>query len=133
MDQTASQINELAASTANVSASGLEQVETLREKMEEHERIIQKMEGIVNHFVHQTEEILSIVELIQSFSEQTNLLALNASIEAARAGEYGKGFSVVAENIQSAVQKIKESGAHATEEMTKKAALVLGWTGKSQQ
>ncbi|MDE6625138.1 MAG: hypothetical protein K2K56_02070 [Lachnospiraceae bacterium] len=47
--------------------------------------------------------VLRIKELsdaILSISSQTNLLALNASIEAARAGEAGRGFEVVAREIE---------------------------------
>ena len=50
---------------------------------------------------HLTKEINKYAEMIASFADETNLLALNASIEAARVGEQGKGFAIVATQIQS--------------------------------
>lgn len=48
----------------------------------------------VGNEIRQTTKVISDVAL------QTNILALNAGIEASRAGDYGRGFSVVAENIR---------------------------------
>ena len=64
-----------------------------------------------------SQEIGEITELISGITEQTNLLALNAAIQAASAGEAGRGFSVVAEEVQ----RLAERSADATRQI---AALV---------
>lgn len=66
-------------------------------------------------------EIQSLTESIVNIASQTNLLALNASIEAARAGEFGRGFSVVADEVgKLAEQSISTvSGIHGIVEEIK--------------
>ncbi|TCO79381.1 methyl-accepting chemotaxis protein [Marinisporobacter balticus] len=68
-----------------------------------HENLLQITEASdeVRILSDKVNNIQSILTSITNISKKTNLLALNASIEAAHAGEYGRGFTIVAEEIRS--------------------------------
>lgn len=61
----------------------------------------------------------NIIKLVDKISDSTHMLGLNAAIEAARAGEWGRGFSVVAEEIRKLASETKESSAVIAENLKK--------------
>lgn len=64
-----------------------------------------------------SQQISSIIDMIQAINKQTTLLALNASIEAARAGEAGRGFAVVASEISNLANNVGDSARLITEQI----------------
>jgi twitching motility protein PilJ len=79
----------------------------IREKIQETSKRIKRLG-------ESSQEIGEIVELISDITEQTNVLALNAAIQAASAGDAGRGFTVVAEEVQ----RLAERSAEATKQIS---------------
>ncbi|WP_163930716.1 methyl-accepting chemotaxis protein [Paraferrimonas sp. SM1919] len=101
-----------AKETVNASLSGnetLQSIDLAIAKLVELSNKITATAQAAQDFKHETDAIEKVLEVIQGVAEQTNLLALNAAIEAARAGEYGKGFSVVADEVRTLASKTRAS------------------------
>ena len=113
----AQQTAQVARQSLNATESGLKAVQDTIGGMNSIRDQIQETSKRIKRLGESSQEIGEITELISDITEQTNVLALNAAIQAASAGEAGRGFSVVAEEVQ----RLAERSADATRQI---AALV---------
>jgi methyl-accepting chemotaxis protein len=126
-------VSEDASKSADVARHSLEASErgahTVQESIAGMNQIrgqIQETAKRIKRLGESSQEISEIVELISEITEQTNVLALNAAIQAAAAGEAGRGFSVVAEEVQ----RLAERSGEATRQI---AAIVKAIQADTQE
>lgn len=120
MAQSINEVSSSAAQSARVAQMSLSAAErggaAVQDQitgMNEIRTQIQETSKRIKRLGESSLEIGEIVELISDITEQTNVLALNAAIQAASAGEAGRGFTVVAEEVQ----RLAERSAEATKQI----------------
>jgi twitching motility protein PilJ len=117
VSQRAQETVAAAQQSLNVTQTGRRAVQDAIEGMNSIRDQIQETSKRIKRLGESSQEIGEITELISDITEQTNVLALNAAIQAASAGDAGRGFSVVAEEVQ----RLAERSGDATRQI---AALV---------
>lgn len=119
------QVVDASTEVQNVANRGKDAVSGTLKGMMDIRSTIQETAKRIKRLGERSQEIGSIIKLIDNISERTNVLALNANMQAASAGEAGRGFMVVA----AEVQRLAESSKEATNQIAGLVGSIQGETG----
>ncbi len=100
---------------AENATSAAETTDNAGKEVEKSNAYMSDLMGAMDDIMNKSGEISKIIKTIEDIAFQTNILALNAAVEAARAGAYGKGFSVVADEVRNLANKSSEAAKETTE------------------
>ncbi len=107
--ESAGQANSLAETTSTATQNAQKTVFSALENMNSVRENVQETGKRLKRLGERSQEISQIIDVINNLSERTTVLALNASMQAASAGEAGRGFSIIAEEIQRLSESSRES------------------------